>query len=143
MSISLTGAPTMIWEDAAVSVRVFIDHGRFAIEYPLKTGNAGIPDFTTRADAISYAEHVAKTIRFQRKLSHETALKEEARRAASRTATIDLVLQDREGDLWVSVGGGFYTLPGPGPDYSREYIENRFGPVTVERSITIRGEVVA
>lgn len=152
MSISMTGAPLVIWEDPSLNVRVLGGNGRFEIRYPLIEGETGIPDFTTRADAIRYAERVADSIRLQRRLAHDRALKEEARRAAARTTTVDLVLRDATARRWVMVAPNAY-IPAdwvkrgrPFQDFTRRtraQIEVLYGPVRVEHSIEIRGEVVA
>lgn len=146
----MTGAPLAIWEDASLNVRVIGGGGRFEIRYPLIEGETGIPDFTTRADAIRYAERVADSIRLQRRLAHDRALKEEARRSATGTTIMDLVLVDATARRWVMVAPDLYVPADwvkrgrPFRDFTRRtraQIEELYGPVRAEHSIEIRGEL--
>lgn len=137
-----------IWQDTGVNVRVVEDAGRYEVRYPLISGETGIPDFTTPSDAIGYAEHVARTLRFTRNVAHGTAEKEDARRTV-KTTRLDLVLRDATATRWVLVAPGLYALADwikrgrPFKDFTRrtrEQIEERYGATTVEHSIEIKGE---
>lgn len=132
-----------IWQDTGVNVRVVEDAGRYEVRYPLISGETGIPDFTTPSDAIGYAEHVARTLRFTRNVAHGTAEKEAARRRIGVT-TLDLVLNDSEGRLWVRTAADEYRLQGAlrsgTLSLSRATLDAMYGPTTVEHSIDIKGE---
>lgn len=139
----ITALTNPIWRDASVNVEVHGGNGRYEVRWPTPSGTSGAPDLTTHADAIRYAEVVARAIRFTRNVAHETALREDP----TRTTTIDLVLLDSFGVYWVRVAPDRYTtnyaLHMPESGWTRAEVELHSGAVTVLHSIEIRGEVVA
>lgn len=149
----ITSLSNPVWRDTSLNLRVVRDGERFEARWPVPGLNneSGAPDFTTAQDAIDYAEHVGKAIRFQRELAHEQALREHARRA-EKVTTIDLVLKDAVGCSWSLVGPDLYVptqwlvSDNPIPDswhWTRAKLDKFDGPVTVEHSIQVRGELLA
>jgi hypothetical protein len=146
----ITALTNPVWRDTGVNVEVYGGNGRYDVRWPTLSGTSGAPDFTTRTDAFRYAQHVAKAMRATRNIAHGTALREQARRAATRTTTIDLVLRDAVGCMWSLVGPDLYVpaqwvASGRFPDserLTRLEVEKYDGPITVVHSIEIKGELV-
>jgi hypothetical protein len=137
-----------IWHDTGVNVKVVAEGGRFEVRWPVLGGDSVSHTHTGRTDAISYAEYVAKSMRFQREVAHAQALREWC--APTRTTTLDLVLRDAVGCMWSLVGPDLYVpaqwvASGPFPDserLTRLEVEKYDGPITVVHSIEIKGELV-
>jgi hypothetical protein len=139
------------WIDHGVSVSISGSNGRYAVRYPTQPGTGVAPDFTVREEALDYAAAIARAIRFQREVTHGAALQMDAeRKPEPKATTLELVLRDSTTTRWVLIGPGLYILADwikrgrPFHDSLRRpraYIEEKYGPVTVEHSIEIKGEL--
>jgi hypothetical protein len=139
------------WIDHGVSVSIHRGHGGYEVCWPIRSGTTGASGFTARKEALDYAEFAARGIRFLREVAHGAALQMDAeRKPEPKATTLELVLRDSTTTRWVLIGPGLYILADwikrgrPFHDSLRRpraYIEEKYGPVTVEHSIEIKGEL--
>lgn len=139
------------WIDHGVSVSIHRSNGYFEVRWPIQSGTNGASGFTAREEALDCAATIARVIRFRREMAHGAALRMDAdRKPEPKATTLELVLRDSTATRWVLVAPGLYILADwitrGRPFYDslrrpRAYIEEKYGPITVEHSIEIKGEL--